>query len=75
MNPYYLYQHTDAALEERPYQRLDTRSRDIVDHALSVQQRINTVSAIEYLKARAISPAVIERVLLEPQKRRNEVAH
>ena len=52
------------------YQRLDLRRRDIVEHAISVQQASNTVSAIEYLKSHDIDPELIERILLEPGRRR-----
>jgi hypothetical protein len=52
------------------YQRQDLRRREIVNHGISVQESSNTVSAIEYLKAHDIDPKVIERVLLEPQRRR-----
>ncbi|HZV66522.1 MAG TPA: hypothetical protein VFG03_16595 [Telluria sp.] len=45
--------------------------RDIVNHAISVQESSNTIAAVEYLKARDIDPSVIERVLLEPQRRRH----
>jgi hypothetical protein len=58
------------ALAATDYQRQDARRRDIVNHGISVQESSNTVSAIEYLKANDISPAVIERVLLEPARRR-----
>ena len=51
------------------YTRLDGRQRDIVNHAISVQESSNTMSAIEYLKANNIDAAVIERVLLEPMRR------
>ncbi|MDQ1831236.1 hypothetical protein [Massilia scottii] len=63
------------ALAEPPYQRHDLHQRDIVDHAISVQKSSNTMSAIEYLKAQNIAPDVIERVLLEPQRRRGALAH
>lgn len=44
--------------------------RDIVNHAIAVQQSINTMSALEYLKTHGIAARVIERVLMEPQRRR-----
>lgn len=56
-------------------QRLDERRRDIVNHAISVQESSNTVSAIEYLKAHDIAADVIERVLLEPHRRRRLSHH
>lgn len=58
-----------------PYQRQDIRRRDIVNHGIAVQESRNTMSAIEYLKANDIGPDVIERVLLEPHRRRNPVQH
>ena len=59
------------ALAEPPYERLDLDRRDIVNHAISVQESSNTMAAIEYLKAYDIDPRVIERVLLEPARRRS----
>jgi hypothetical protein len=59
------------AVAEADYQRTDVRRRDIVNHGISVQESGNTVSAIEYLKSHDIDPHVIERVLLEPHRRRN----
>ena len=57
------------------YQRQDVRRRDIVNHGISVQESSNTMSAIEYLKAHDIDPDVIERVLLEPHRRRRHSHH
>jgi hypothetical protein len=51
--------------------RLDQRQRAIVDHGILMQQRSNTMSAFEYLKSRDVDPRVIERVLLEPRRRRS----
>ncbi len=56
-------------------QRLDLRQRDIVNHGISVQESSNTVSAIEYLKAHDVAAHVIERVLLEPHRRRSLSHH
>jgi hypothetical protein len=72
------FQHSgpsDLAVAEADYQRLDLRRRDIVNHGISVQESSNTVSAIEYLKSHDIDPNVIERVLLEPNRRRGPTAH
>jgi hypothetical protein len=68
---------TAAALAtaDPSYQRLDLRMRDIVNHAIFVQQISNTVSALEYLKSHDIDARVIERVLLEPQRRRSYPSH
>lgn len=63
------------ALAAADYQRQDMRRRDIVNHGISVQESSNTMSAIEYLKSHDIDPGVIERVLLEPQRRRNRSPH
>lgn len=57
------------------YQRQDLRRRDIVNHGISVQESSNTMSAIEYLKSHDIDPQVIERVLLEPHRRRSHSQH
>ena len=54
------------------YERVDAARRDIVNHGISVQECSNTMSAIEFLKSHNIDPDVIERVLLEPQRRRHE---
>jgi hypothetical protein len=61
----------DSSLDEPNYQRRDVRCRDIVDHAISVQESGNTMSAVEYLKSHDIAPHVIERVMLDPERRRN----
>ncbi|GEM_PF-814168 len=63
------------ALADTPYERRDLQRRDIVDHAIRVQQSSNTVCAIEYLKSHDIDPDLIARVLLEPEHRRAELAH
>lgn len=53
------------------YERSDARSRDIVDHAITVQETANTMAAVEYLKSHDVAAHVIERVLLEPMRRRS----
>lgn len=68
-------QDGDLAVAEPDYQRLDARRRDIVNHGISMQESSNTMSAIEYLKAHDIDARVIERVLLEPHRRRSTVHH
>ncbi len=67
------HQHDKGARAD--YTRQDVRRRDIVNHAISVQESSNTMSAIEYLKSHDIDPAVIERVLLEPMRRRIPTHH
>ncbi len=56
-------------------QRQDVRCRDIINQGLALQQGATTLCALEYLKSHDISPAVIERVLLEPQRRRSLLEH
>jgi hypothetical protein len=53
------------------YQRRDDDQRDIVDLGIALQQRSNTMSAIEYLRSQQVSNEVIERVLSEPGRRRS----
>ena len=60
----------NVALDEPTYERRDLRCRDIVDHAISVQESRNTMSAFEYMKSHDIAAEVIERVLLDPDRRR-----
>ena len=71
------HQHRGSAegVAVADYQRQDMRRRDIVNHGISVQESSNTMSAIEYLKSHDIDPAVIERVLLEPHRRRSYSHH
>ena len=71
MNQHRLDTAGDLAVAEPSYQRQDVLRRDIVNHGISVQESSNTIAAVEYLKARDIDPSVIERVLLEPQRRRH----
>lgn len=51
--------------------RSDARKRVIVDAGIAVQDSTNTMSAVEYLRTRDIHARVIERVLLEPHRRRS----
>ena len=51
--------------------RTDARRRRIVDAGIAVQASSNTMSAFEYLRTRDIDTHVIERVLLEPHRRRS----
>jgi hypothetical protein len=53
------------------YQRRDTQQRDIVDLGIALQQRSNTMSAVEYLRSQDVGHDVIERVLTEPGRRRS----
>jgi hypothetical protein len=54
-----------------PYQRRDTHQKDIVDLGIALQQRSNTMSAVEYLRSQSVGNDVIERVLTEPGRRRS----
>lgn len=67
----YQYAGANVALVEPTYQRTDGYRRDIVNRAISVQESSNTVAALEFLKSHGIAPQVIERVLLEPARRRS----
>ncbi|MDB5935619.1 MAG: hypothetical protein JWQ01_2963 [Massilia sp.] len=58
------------AIDDLSYERRDVRCRDIIDHAISVQESTNTMAAFEYLKSHDIGAEVIERVLLDPDRRR-----
>ena len=69
----YQYAGSNVAVIEPSYERTDARRRDIVDNAISVQEASNTVAALEYLKSHGIAPHVIERVLLEPARRRHDL--
>lgn len=60
---------------EPTYERRDARRRDIVNHGISVQESRNTMSAVEYLKSHDIEAQVIERVLLDPGRRRMKPHH
>ena len=70
-----LSQASNLALAEPHYERLDLKRRDIVNHGISVQESSNTMAAVEYLKSHDIDARVIERVLLEPQRRRRNAHH
>jgi hypothetical protein len=70
----YQYAGASVALVEPTYERTDARRRDIVNHAISVQEASNTMAALEYLKSHDIPSQVIERVLLEPARRRHFMA-
>ncbi len=67
----YQYAAANVAVVEPSYKRTDIRGRDIVNHAISVQEVSNTVAALEFLKSHGIAAHIIERVLLEPSRRRH----
>jgi hypothetical protein len=75
MNPLRNDPGDNVAIDEPNYERRDVRCRDIVDHAISVQESRNTMSAVEYLKSHDIDADVIERVLLDPDRRRTNSEH
>ncbi|KQV52055.1 hypothetical protein [Massilia sp. Root335] len=54
-----------------PYQRRDAQQTDIVDLGIALQQRSNTMSAVEYMRSQNVGNDVIERVLTEPGRRRS----
>jgi hypothetical protein len=64
-----------ATDSETDHVRLDGHQSAIVDHAIWMQEASSTVSAVEYLKSHNVAPAVIERVLLEPERRRHLSQH
>jgi hypothetical protein len=72
MNQHQIEISGDLAIVTPGDARLDQRQRDIVDYGISMQTTSNTMSAFEYLKSRDVDSRVIERVLLEPRRRRNE---
>lgn len=65
----------NLAIATPDYERSDGLQRDIVNHGISVQESSNTMAAVEYMKAHDVNPAVIERVLLEPARRRSRIHH
>lgn len=70
MNPLSNDTAGNCAVAEPNYERRDLRCRAIVDHAIAVSESRNTMSAVEYLKSHDIAAHVIERVLLDPERRR-----
>lgn len=70
MNPFPTDLADSCTVDEPNYERRDIRCRDIVDHAIAVQESRNTMSAVEYLKSHDIDADVIERVMLDPDRRR-----
>ena len=53
--------------------RTDARQRVIVDDAIAMLDSSNVMSAFEYLRTRGIGAHVIERVLLDPLRRRSSL--
>ncbi|PYD85632.1 hypothetical protein DNF23_48000 [Pseudomonas syringae pv. pisi] len=50
--------------------RRNVRERDIVARGIATLGECGTMPALEYLKAHGVRAQVIERVLLEPERRR-----
>lgn len=71
MNQYHTEFPGDLAIATPSDPRHDRQKSDIVEHGISMQQSSNTMSAVEYLKSRDVAAHVIERVLLEPRRRRS----
>ncbi|MFM2088210.1 MAG: hypothetical protein RLZZ237_3079 [Pseudomonadota bacterium] len=53
-----------------PHARTDQTMCDIVNMGIAVQAAFSTLCALEYLKSYNIDPDLIERVLLQPERRR-----
>ncbi len=53
--------------------RVDQKMCDIVNLGIAVQAAFSTLCALEYLKSYNIEPDLIERVLLHPEQRRQEL--
>jgi hypothetical protein len=56
-------QHTDRRASDRQSEYGAKFDANAVRHGLAVQRRLNTSSAVEYLKANGVDGAVINRVL------------
>lgn len=69
MRPYRA-QDIDQRLAGPSELRRNTRQRDIVARGIATLGECGTMPALEYLKAHGVRPQVIERVLLEPERRR-----
>ncbi|WP_260174035.1 MULTISPECIES: hypothetical protein [unclassified Janthinobacterium] len=53
-----------------PHARTNQKMCDIVNMGIAVQAAFSTLCALEYLKSYNIDPELIERVLLQPERRR-----
>ncbi|WP_035373113.1 hypothetical protein [Pseudoduganella violaceinigra] len=53
--------------------RVDAARSAIVDRGIEVQASFSTVCAVEYMKSQNIAPHIIQRVLLQPEQRRQAV--
>jgi hypothetical protein len=70
MNQTRLQSTGDLAIASPADARMDMRQRDIVERGIMLLHTSNTMTALEYLKSRDVDPRVIERVLLDPRRRR-----
>lgn len=61
---------SDEALALPAELRRDGRQRDIVSRGIAMLGEAGIMPALEYLKSHAVNARVIERVLLEPGRRR-----
>ena len=50
--------------------RSNADQRDVVTRGIATLSELGVVPAVEYLKSNGVRPKVIERVLLEPERRR-----
>lgn len=50
--------------------RRNTRQRDVVTRGIATLHESGVMPAVEYLKSQGVGARVIERVLLEPERRR-----
>jgi len=50
--------------------RQNASQRDVVARGIATQLDSGIVPAVEYLKTHGVRPQIIERVLLEPERRR-----
>lgn len=69
MSPYRakdINQRVAAASEPRQ----NANQRDVVARGIATLCEIGIMPAVEYLKSNGVRPKVIERVLLEPERRR-----
>jgi len=69
MSPYRA-QDIDQGLSGSSELRRNIRERDIVAHGIATLGECGTMPALEYLKTHGVRARVIERVLLEPERRR-----
>lgn len=69
MSPYRA-QEINQSLAAPSELRRDLGQRDIVARGIATLCECGIMPALEYLKSHGVRPQVIERVLLEPERRR-----